>query len=102
MHCSEHFVEFDEDKARWSKITIPPQFGLTPEVLSSPAVNLRNDPSVPNLKWQIEFVPATPLEYLDRCLNANEVFGDDVQLASVVEWSDGQLSFGTTQPHYAG
>jgi hypothetical protein len=33
---------------------------------------------------------------------ANEVFGDDARLASVIEWPDGNLSFGITQPQYHG
>jgi hypothetical protein len=102
VHCSEHFVEFDEQANRWSKVTIPPHFGLTPALVSTPSANLRADPSAPSFKTQIEFVPATPLEYLDRCLNANDVFGDDVQLASIIEWPDSSISLGTTQPHYSG
>lgn len=47
-------------------------------------------------------MPATPLEYLERWSLSNEVFGDDVQLASLVEWPDGSLSFGVTQPQYHG
>ncbi len=102
VHCSEHFVEFDERAGRWSKVTIPPKFGLTPAVVSSPKADLRSDSPQLSTRQQIEFVPGTPLDYLERCLCANEVFHDDVKLASVIEWADGTLSFGTTQPHYHG
>jgi hypothetical protein len=95
-------VEFDAQVSRWSKITIPPSYGLTPALVASPIANLRGDPDVPSHRFQIEFVPGTPLEYLDRCLSANDVFGDDLRLASIIEWSDSTLSFGTTQPHYNG
>ena len=33
---------------------------------------------------------------------ANEVFEDDVKLTSVVEWSDGRISFSISQPQYHG
>jgi hypothetical protein len=33
---------------------------------------------------------------------ANEHFGDDVRLASVIEWPDKALSFAITQPQYHG
>ncbi len=32
----------------------------------------------------------------------NEVFGDDVKLVSVIQWKDGLVSFGITQPQYQG
>ena len=50
----------------------------------------------------IEFFPATPIEYLERWESANELFGDDVRLASVIEWPDCSLSFCVTQPQYHG
>ncbi len=67
--------------------------------VAHPAVNLRNDPALPASRRALEFVPATPLEYLKRWLDANDLFHDDV---NVVEWSDGRLSFGITQPQYDG
>lgn len=33
---------------------------------------------------------------------SNDVFGDDVHLASVICWQDDQVSFGITQPQYHG
>jgi hypothetical protein len=53
-------------------------------------------------RQSVEFVPATPLEYLDRWCLANEVFGDQVQLRSVVRWRCGHVSFGIAQPYYDG
>ncbi len=69
-------------------------------MIASPAANLRG--TGPSQRLQIEFIEATPLEYLERCLLANDVFEDDIRLASVIEWADHRLSIGTTQPHYAG
>ncbi|MGB6221513.1 hypothetical protein [Haloferula sp.] len=50
----------------------------------------------------LEFFPATPIEYLERWQASNELFGDDVHLASVVKWKDGAVSFVVTQPQYHG
>ena len=83
-------------------MTTPPKFELIPSVVSTPRVNLRDDSTLPAFKEQIEFVPATPLEYLERWIAANEVFEDDVRLTSVVEWSDGRISFSISQPQYHG
>ncbi|MEO0017336.1 MAG: hypothetical protein RLZZ522_619, partial [Verrucomicrobiota bacterium] len=47
-------------------------------------------------------MPATPLESLSRWLASNEVFGDEVRLASVIRWQGGLISFGITQPQYHG
>ena len=99
---SEHIVELSPERGRVGKLTFPGTFGLMPVVLELPAINLRGDPSLPTTRRTIEFVPATPLEYLCRWLDANALFGDDVLLTSVVEWADGQLSFGITQPQYDG
>lgn len=92
----------DEVDQRVIKLTIPPNFGLTPKVLHHPVVNLRDDPALPKTRPSIEFVPATPLEYLERWIAANEVFGDDVKLTAVIEWADGQVSFAISQPQYHG
>lgn len=99
---TEHLVELSGDKHRVFKITIPPNFGLTPKVLRHPVVNLRDDPALPKTRPSIEFLPATPLEYLERWMAANEVFGDDVKLTAVIEWADGQVSFAISQPQYHG
>lgn len=92
-------MEQSEPRQRIAKVTIPPDFGRTPAVRQHRVVNLRGDSGI---REEIEFVPATPLEYLERWSLANEVFDDDVRLASVIEWPDGALSFGITQPQYHG
>lgn len=99
---SEHVVEFAPDTWRYGKITIPPAFGLVPEVISLPFVNLRAKPGESTTREVIEFLHATPLEYLARWIANNDVFGDDVKLASVIAWPDGKVSFGITQPQYHG
>lgn len=96
---TEHVVESDEESARMAKITVPPKFGLIPKLVSHPVPNLRGEPGV---RQAIEFVHATPLEYLDRWISANDVFGDDVRLTAIVQWADGQVSFAISQPQYAG
>lgn len=103
LRCgTEHLVEFDDEAGRVMKITVPPKFGLTPAVISTPRANLRDDPAIPAFKQQLEFIHATPQEYLERWLAANAVFEDDVRLTSVIEWSDGRVSFAISQPQYHG
>lgn len=53
-------------------------------------------------KKAIEFFPATPLEYLERWIAANDAFGDDVKLTAVIKWADGQVPFAISQPQYHG
>lgn len=96
---SEHFVELSPQDERYHKVTIPPAFGLVPMVREFVEPLRFGEWDV---RRAIEFVPATPLEYLSRWQMANELFGDDVRVASVVEWSNGALSFGITQPQYHG
>lgn len=69
-------------------------------MVSLPAVDLRNEEL--QARNAIEFLPATPLEYLERWAAANALFGDDVRLVSVAQWPDGSASFGITQPQYHG
>ncbi len=99
---TEHVVDLSESEKRYRKTTIPPAFGLVPKVLEIPQVNLRDDPRVPATRKAIEFVHATPLEYLERWAASNEVFGDDVRLVSVIGWPEGSVSFGISQPQYHG
>jgi hypothetical protein len=99
---TEHIVEFSAERGRVGKTTIPGAFGLMPQVRELPTINLRGDPSLPASHPAIEFVPASPLEYLSRWIYANDLFGDDVELVSVIEWADERLSFGITQPQYDG
>lgn len=103
MHMgTEHAVELSDDYSRVGKLTIPPAFGLAPRVVSHPLIDLRQDSISPGFRQVIEFLPATPLEYLERWIAANEVFEDAVKLTSVVEWADGQVSFSISQPQYHG
>jgi len=99
---TEHVVEGDGSSGLIVKITRPPGFGLIPELIKLPVVVATPSHHEPDHREVIEFLHATPLEYLSRWLACNEVFGDDVQLASVVQWSDGHVSFVITQPQYHG
>lgn len=95
-------MEFDDEAGRVIKVTVPPKFGLIPAVISLAQVNLRNDPTIPPFRNELGIVHATPLQYLERWMAVNEVFEDDVHLTSVIEWSDGQISFAISQPQYHG
>jgi hypothetical protein len=95
-------VELDARAGLVAKTTIPPGFGLVPELHRHSLAVLRPDTDAPRQGDAIEFVPATPLEYLARWLACNDVFGDDVRLVSVIRWTDGMVSCGITQPQYHG
>jgi hypothetical protein len=82
------------------KLTTPPGFGLTPRLRLLPVADLRSDSA--KFREAIEFFPATPIEYLERWKACNELFVDDVRLASVIEWPSGDLSLCITQPQYHG
>jgi hypothetical protein len=82
------------------KTTKPPHFGLIPAIIKLPLA-VRPGTAAES-REAIEFIGATPMEYLDRWRLNNEVFGDDVMLASVIQWKDGLISFGITQPQYQG
>jgi hypothetical protein len=99
---TEHLVDLSVPEKRYRKATIPPAFGLVPRVVEIPTVNLRGDPDIPATRRVIEFVHATPLEYLERWAASNAVFDDDVRLVSVIHWQDGPVSFGISQPQYHG
>ncbi len=99
---TEHMVELDAQAGLVGKTTVPPAFGLVPELCRHPLAVLRPENDTPREQVAIEFVPATPLEYLARWLASNEVFGDDVRLVTVIRWADGMVSFGITQPQYHG
>jgi len=99
---TEHVVELDAQAGIVGKTTIPPAFGLIPDVRKIPLAVLQPDSGQSLFREAIEFVKATPLEYLSRWIASNDVFGDDVQLASVIQWADGLVSFGITQPQYHG
>lgn len=98
---SEHVVEFVHELGLVGKTTIPSGYGLTPflNVIEESSA----DPSASNTyRKAIEFRPATVLEYLGRWNACNEVFGDNVRLASVIRWKDGLVSLCITQPQYPG
>ncbi len=63
---------------------------------------LRLDAEGPREREVIEFVHATPLEYLFRWFASNDFFGGYVRLMSVIRWADDMISFGITQPQYHG
>lgn len=98
---SEHLVELLTDEGCYGKVTVPNGFGLVPGVKLTDSV--RADPFARlETRRSLEFFPATPIEYLERWQASNVLFGDDVHLASVVRWKDGEVSFVVTQPQYHG
>jgi len=99
---TEHMVELDARSGMVGKTTLPPAFGLIPEVVNLPLAEVRPDADRKGFRQAIEFLNATPLEYLVRWIACNEVFGDQVKLAAVIRWTDGLVSFGITQPQYHG
>jgi len=99
---AEHVVELDEFSHRIKKFTLPSGFGLTPKLLHHVQAHADLRPELQSTKPSIEFVPATPLEYLTRWQACNDLFHDDVKLTTVILWSDQRVSFGITQPQYAG
>lgn len=99
---TEHMVELDTASGLVGKTTIPPGFGVIPEVQRISVAVANPDSEAIREREAIEFVDATPLEYLSRWMASNEIFGDDVRLVSVIRWCDGMISFGITQPQYHG
>ena len=99
---TEHMVELDTTSGLVGKTTIPPAFGVIPEVQRISVAVANPDSEVVREREAIEFVNATPLEYLSRWIASNDIFGDNVRLVSVIRWSDGMVSFGITQPQYHG
>lgn len=98
---SEHVVEFDFRAKVVGKTTIPPGFGLTPFLNRVETISA--DPTAPKAyRASIEFRPATLDEYLARWAACNEIFGDNVRIASVIRWKDGQVSLCIIQPQYPG
>jgi len=51
---------------------------------------------------QIEFYPASVLEYLERWILCNELFNDNVELLHIIEWGDRSVSLVISQPYYFG
>lgn len=56
---TEHIVELTDDLGRVGKLTIPPKFGLIPQIITHAVPNLRGEPGT---RQAIEFIHATPLE----------------------------------------
>lgn len=97
----EHLVEPEVCSGLFAKITRPPGFGLVPFVKRLPGISA--DPAkAAKSRDVLEFRHATPLEYLIRWSAANQVFGDAVELSSVVLWQSGEVSIVVTQPQYHG
>lgn len=76
----------DEASQRYFKATFPGRFGFT--VIALPELGL-------------ELVPATPLEYLERWLLQNSLFGDDVRLEGIAS-EDVGLTVLISQPNITG
>ncbi len=99
---SEHVVELDAGASRVVKITIPNGFGLTPKLLQVKQAHAHLRAKIKESRPSIEFVPATPLEYLSRWHACNELFNDDVRLCDVILWPNQRVSLSISQPVYAG
>ena len=76
----------DTKRQRYFKATHPGRFGF--------AVIALDDGS-------LELTGATPLEYVERMLLQNSVFGDDVKLEGVA-MEGGKMSLLTSQPNVSG
>lgn len=83
----EHDVTLHEPSGRWIKYTKPASSGYT-------------------VSWKDDGTPflhnAAPLDYLQRLLWQNEVFGDDIHLIGLREESPHRWRIVTTQPGLTG
>ena len=77
---AEHLVWQDDEADRFIKLTLPGECGWT--VDAEEIFDEAWDEWVPRPLTRI----ATPLEYLDRLLLANDLFGDDIALLGVLDW----------------
>lgn len=82
----EHDVRYDPETGLWWKYTKPNMAGYT----------VSWDAGVPFMH------NAQPLEYLERMLLQNEIFGDDVRLAGIWNPAGHDWRIITTQPHVNG
>ncbi len=80
----EHDVTFLESERRWRKFTKPDGCGYTVEIAAEPV-----------------FIPATPLQYLERLRLQNEFWGDDINLDGVQVRNPGARIV-TSQPDIRG
>lgn len=92
---TEHFVEFDPLEGRVYKTTHPGTFGLIPALQKVPL-------PAGQFERRLEILEATPLEYLLRWLNNNEVFEDQARLEGIIQWPDDKISIAISQPVYHG
>jgi hypothetical protein len=83
----EHDVTLDESTGRWIKFTKPSCSGYT-------------------VSWQEDGAPylhnALPLDYLQRLLWQNEIFGDDIHLIGLWQQQPHQWRIVTSQPGLQG
>ena len=92
---AEHLVWRDEEAGRVIKLTLPGECGWT--VDAEEIFDEAWDEWVPRPLTRI----ATPLEYLDRLLLANDIFGDDIALVGVLDAGAG-MQVVTSQPTILG
>ncbi len=92
---AEHLVWRDDGVGRVIKLTLPGECGGT--VDAEEVFDEAWDEWVPRPHTRI----ATPLEYLDRLLLANELFGDDIALLGVLDAGAG-MQVVTSQPTILG
>lgn len=97
---SEHAVSYNDQRSL-IKTTIPEGgFGLIPKVTTYNLVASRE--AITGVKQQIEFMMASPLEYLDRWALCNELFNDTVDVEKVIQWKNEDVSIVVSQPYYMG
>ena len=89
---AEHAVFFDPEAQAYVKITR--RFGLTTGTDFRIGKRTQKYLAVPFVR------PATPLEYLERLVLFNEVFGDDIHVAGVI--AEPEPAIVTTQPVIRG
>ena len=83
---AEHDIAYQEATCKYWKVTRPDHFGWT---------------VLPGHDGNPYGAEATPLEYLERWQNANEVFGDDVKLRGVIVTDQG-VQVVVSQPFIKG
>ena len=97
---SEHAVAYHDGKSLL-KLTLPQTgFGLIPKVTLHRRLDIRSNEET--FYKQVEFLGATPLEYLDRWILCNELFNDAVDVQRIIQWADLSISVMISQPYYMG
>jgi hypothetical protein len=92
----EHLVEINEEAGLVFKTTHPGKFGYSADV---EMVHPRGWKAKPRITAGL--VDASPLEYLFRLHQQNEIFGDEIRVMGVARFPQG-VSVLTTQPFYEG